>query len=403
MVYSMKRKDNGLIAFGLGAVFLLFLLPACSPVPDGGGSAKTGLPSEIVTSGGGGEARESLDLDEAVESLASQIAASMTAKGKKNVAILDFVSIRKEPAVFGQFLSEELISRLFLTGKFKVIERRFLDQVMQEQELTVSDFFESQSVGELGRLLGVEAGLLGTFTDVGGEVRANGRLISTESGELFAVAMASIAKDAGVAALLRGQEEESKGSEGGSEPVSAGQTEAQTENRPREQTERPIETTVRRTVPPAGETYAHKVRVMSESLAPKALEVARDLQKDPGFAEYASARDWALVSLTLSSTGRLKNPGKLKNGRRGVRVERSPSCDAGLPAAQRAIKLNPKDPAAQFAWGYALFLKGNVKDARPQLEKALDADARMESVPIVFRKEIFEAVRRMDGKPPHHR
>lgn len=393
MVYSKMKKGIGPDVCGLGAAMLSFCLASCSTVPDEGGSQDIRQTGAVLSASPDQGNEACLGLDEAVASLASQIAESMTAQGKKNVAILNFVSIGRETTVFGQFLSEELISRLFLTGKFKVIERRFLDQVMKEQDLTVSDLFESDSVADLGRLLGVEAVLLGTFTDVGIEVRANGRLISTESGELFAVAMARINKDERVAALLSGRVEESGTAKEDPAPASSGPPEGGSNGGAAVREKRPA-------VPTPGEKYRQMMKAMCDSGGQKGAEIARGLQKDPGFAEYAGARDWALVSLVLSGMG------KTMRGR-GGRIERGPMAkapiDDGFLSAQKAVKVNANDPAALFALGYSLFLKGNLKEARPTLEKGLNLDPRMEAIPILFRKDIFEAVRRLDGKPPRHR
>jgi TolB-like protein len=58
------------------------------------------------------------------------------------------------------------------------------------------------SAQKLGKLLGVDAIASGTVTDLGKSLRVNARLISTNTGEVFAVAAAEIVKDDSVSALM---------------------------------------------------------------------------------------------------------------------------------------------------------------------------------------------------------
>jgi hypothetical protein len=58
------------------------------------------------------------------------------------------------------------------------------------------------SAKRLGRLLGVDAIVSGSISDFGKSLRINARLISTETGEIFAVASSEVIKDEAVTRLL---------------------------------------------------------------------------------------------------------------------------------------------------------------------------------------------------------
>jgi hypothetical protein len=105
---------------------------------------------------------------------------------------------------FGRFIAEELITHLYETKKFKVIERQLLNKVISEQKLSLTGVIEQSAAQRLGKVLGVDAIASGTVTDLGKTLRVNARLIDTMSGEIFAVASAEIVKDDAVIKLMGG-------------------------------------------------------------------------------------------------------------------------------------------------------------------------------------------------------
>jgi TolB-like protein len=141
-------------------------------------------------------------LSQRVDELSQQIAAKMTAKQKTTVAVVEFADLQGNVTDFGRFLAEELITRLYDAGKFRVIERQQLNKIIAEQKLSLTGVVDPASAKQLGKILGVEAIVSGTVTNLAQSVRVNARLISTETGEIFAVASTEIFKDESVTGLL---------------------------------------------------------------------------------------------------------------------------------------------------------------------------------------------------------
>ena len=77
-----------------------------------------------------------------------------------------------------------------------------MNKVIAEQKLSVSDLIDPSSAKQLGKLLGVDAIASGTVTELSQSLRVNARLISTETGEIFAVASTEIFKDESVTKLM---------------------------------------------------------------------------------------------------------------------------------------------------------------------------------------------------------
>ena len=144
------------------------------------------------------------DLEGGVKDLAEQISKNMTTGNKKKVAIVDFSDLDGNVAALGQFLAEELITQLFMIspGQFEVVERRQLLKLEKELLLSQTGFIEEKSIKQMGQVLGVDAIVTGSITDLGNTVKVNARLIGVESAKVFAVASTNIPKVGTVAELI---------------------------------------------------------------------------------------------------------------------------------------------------------------------------------------------------------
>lgn len=142
-------------------------------------------------------------LDQRISELSQQIASKMSAK-QKTVAVVEFTDLQGNMTDFGRFLAEELVTRLGDLEKFKVIERQLLAKIVAEQKLSLTGIVDPASAKQLGKILGVDAIVAGSVTNLAQSVRVNARLISTETGEVFATAASDIFKDESVMGLLSG-------------------------------------------------------------------------------------------------------------------------------------------------------------------------------------------------------
>ncbi len=134
-------------------------------------------------------------LNSQLNNLTEQIVTSLSQTKKSKIAVIEFANLQGQVTQFGRYLAEELITRLYLTNQFEVIERQLLNKVLQEHQLNMSGIIDASSAKELGRILGVDAIASGSVTDLGPDVKVNARLISTETGKIFSVASVTIVKD----------------------------------------------------------------------------------------------------------------------------------------------------------------------------------------------------------------
>jgi len=97
---------------------------------------------------------------------------------KKRVAILDFDYGTVRSYVAGLFgtdvdvgkgISDLLVKHLVQDGTYSVIERKMLDKILAEQNFSNSDRANPSTAAQLGKILGVDAIIVGTITQFGGE------------------------------------------------------------------------------------------------------------------------------------------------------------------------------------------------------------------------------------------
>lgn len=111
------------------------------------------------------------------------LAAQAAAQTKKRVAILDFdyatvqnnvQALFNTNADIGKGIADLLVEKLVNTGSFSVIERKALAKVLAEQNFSNSDRADSSTAAKIGRLLGVDAIVVGSITQFGRDDRQTG-------------------------------------------------------------------------------------------------------------------------------------------------------------------------------------------------------------------------------------
>ena len=147
---------------------------------------------------------------------------------KKRVAVLDFEYGTISSSVYqifggnvdiGKGVADMIVDRLVKGNTYSVIERKALDKILSEQNFANSDRADASSAAKLGRVLGVDAIIIGSITQFGRDdkqtsvgggafggigrryglggvsknqskavVQLSARMVSTETGEILTVA-----------------------------------------------------------------------------------------------------------------------------------------------------------------------------------------------------------------------
>lgn len=97
---------------------------------------------------------------------------------KKRVAVFDFdyATVRTNSAALfgsdvdiGKGISDLLVKYLVKDGTYSVIERKAMDKILSEQNFSNSDRANPNSAAKLGKLLGVDAIIVGSITQFGND------------------------------------------------------------------------------------------------------------------------------------------------------------------------------------------------------------------------------------------
>ncbi len=131
--------------------------------------------------------------------LAVLSATSICAKegAQKRIAILDFDFHGIQPWWEGDWnigggIADVLVTKFFEDGTFQLVDRKAIDEIMREQDMTNTDRFDASSAAQLGKLLGADALVTGSITQFGTEDKSTGGiggLIGKKSGVLGGIGM----------------------------------------------------------------------------------------------------------------------------------------------------------------------------------------------------------------------
>jgi TolB-like protein len=128
--------------------------------------------------------------------LARELRAAAEQGSLRRIAVLPFSPAGRPDAEGGLILAERLVSRLAGSGSLEVVERTHLDKVLEEQRLGSSGALDPRQAREMGRLLGVDAIVTGTFTAMADRrVEVHARLIDAQTARILGAATARVEKE----------------------------------------------------------------------------------------------------------------------------------------------------------------------------------------------------------------
>lgn len=139
----------------------------------------------------------------ALDDMASSIASSAQIKGNAAIAVVDFPTLDGKMTKLGNYLSEELLSKLFATGRFRIIERNHISKAIDELKFNASGFVEEDFEKNVGKMIGADAIVTGTIAELDKVVKINLRAIDVEKGTVLATANTIIPKNQSIDKMLK--------------------------------------------------------------------------------------------------------------------------------------------------------------------------------------------------------
>jgi curli biogenesis system outer membrane secretion channel CsgG len=149
------------------------------------------------------EKHKRVDVNTVISQLSNQISSTMLEQNKRKVAVMNFPLITGGMSELGLYISDKLTNSLFqYRDKFEVVERTRLESALKEMELGLTGIIDDKTVQSIGKILGADAIVIGTITDLGNEVDINVRMLGTEKANVLAVASSFLEKDEVIARLI---------------------------------------------------------------------------------------------------------------------------------------------------------------------------------------------------------
>jgi len=115
--------------------------------------------------------------------LAGALSVSALGQTKKRVAVFNFEYGTVSSSVaqifgtnmdVGKGIADLIVERLVQSGTYSVIERKALDKILAEQNFSNSDRVDPNSAARLGKILGVDAIIIGSITQFGRDDKSVG-------------------------------------------------------------------------------------------------------------------------------------------------------------------------------------------------------------------------------------
>jgi TolB-like protein len=117
------------------------------------------------------------------------------------IAVSDFVTAEKKVTRLGRYVSDKLTPYFARSKQFSVLERALIDKVFEEHKFQTSPFVDEDSTQEFGKLLGAEAIIAGSLSELSDAFYINAKAIGVTQGNIMTSVDVEIKRSDKLAAL----------------------------------------------------------------------------------------------------------------------------------------------------------------------------------------------------------
>ncbi len=135
-----------------------------------------------------------ITITDELKDMANQLVQTKSTGGKPSYAFVSFTTDYKNTLV-DDYITDALIEAMFNTGKVKIVERSNLEAILKEQKFQASGLVNEETAKSIGKIVGVDFVCYGTLKDLDYSFSVNARVVDVETGELCAIARATVTKD----------------------------------------------------------------------------------------------------------------------------------------------------------------------------------------------------------------
>lgn len=117
-------------------------------------------------------------------------------KSIQKIAVINFIdTTSKQRFLFSDILETDLNTKIINTGRFKVIEKNRLDEILKELKFGYEGLADPTQSKQFGKMSQADAILTGTYFEKGKQVQVSAKLINIETGEVVWADNISVLKE----------------------------------------------------------------------------------------------------------------------------------------------------------------------------------------------------------------
>jgi len=135
-----------------------------------------------------------ITITDELKDMANQLVQTKATGSKPSYAFVSFTTDYKNTLI-DDYITDALIEAMFKTGKVKIVERSNLEAILKEQKFQASGLVNEETAKSIGMIAGVDFVCYGTLKDLDYSFTVNARVVDVETGELCAIARATVTKD----------------------------------------------------------------------------------------------------------------------------------------------------------------------------------------------------------------
>ncbi len=141
--------------------------------------------------------------DKSINEASADLAEKLIRKNKMKIAVVCVTEINKEETVVGKYIADEIsVNIVNGTGDFEVFDRESLSGITQVKKLVAEGYINVYKAKELGKLLSVEAIIIGNYTVKNNTIKLTLSAYNSYSGLVIASTHKDLPIDSDAGALL---------------------------------------------------------------------------------------------------------------------------------------------------------------------------------------------------------
>ena len=151
--------------------------------------------------------------DHQLKDFTNRIATKLSEKGKDTLAIWHFMDYKNQKTKLSNYVADDIsVHMVDNNKKFYVLDRFFVDQILNEHQLKSDRFIKPESAKELGKFIHADYIITGNAFRIGNNIKIRVKVLDTESSQKVLADQIQIPIDANMASFLGLQSESPKSS-----------------------------------------------------------------------------------------------------------------------------------------------------------------------------------------------